>query len=95
MISLKALVLARMKDMHFFHFFGMSCFARQGKLHSSHYHVEKLLREYGFNIEHENVYYTKCLNQIESKEDSEIYFSKGNNEQTIHFFDRFTNNRWL
>lgn len=69
----------------FFHFFGMSCFARQGKLHSSHYHVEKLLREYGFNIEHENVYYTKCLNQIESKEDSEIYFSKGNNEQTIHF----------
>lgn len=45
----------------FFHYFGMSVCARHGKLHESDSHVEKLLLENGFNVEHENVYYSKEL----------------------------------
>lgn len=50
----------------FFHYFGMSCFARHGKLFESHAHIEKLLTENGFEIEHENVYYSSVLNDNEN-----------------------------
>lgn len=45
----------------FFHYFGMSCFARHGKLFQGHSHVEAMLRKAGFVTEHENVYYASLL----------------------------------
>ncbi len=51
----------------FFHYFGMNCFARHGKLFEKHSHIEELLTENGFEIEHENVYYSSTLS---CKEDS-------------------------
>lgn len=47
----------------FFHYFGMSCFARHGKLFGQHPHIEELLHESGFETEHENVYYSSILNE--------------------------------
>lgn len=49
----------------FFHYFGMSCFARHGKLFEKHGHIEDLLKQNGFEIEHENVYYASSLNRVE------------------------------
>jgi RimJ/RimL family protein N-acetyltransferase len=46
----------------FFHYFGMSCFARHGKLVEKQAHIDALLRENGFEVEHENVYYSSVLN---------------------------------
>ncbi len=45
----------------FFHYFGMTCFARHGKLFENHAHIEALLKENGFEVEHENVYYSSSL----------------------------------
>jgi len=45
----------------FFHYFGMTCFARHGKLFESYTHIDSLLKEYGFEVEHENVYYSSVL----------------------------------
>lgn len=45
----------------FFHYFGMSCFARHGKLFERHTQIEALLKKNGFEIEHENVYYSSSL----------------------------------
>lgn len=42
----------------FFHYFGMSCFARHGKLFEKFDWIKELLHQYGFVIEHENVYYS-------------------------------------
>jgi ribosomal protein S18 acetylase RimI-like enzyme len=51
-------LLARFDQNHaFYHILGMSCNAYHGKLHNSQSHVERLLRVYGFRIEHENAYY--------------------------------------
>ncbi len=43
----------------FFHYFGMSCCARHGKLPEIYGYIERLLEKNGFEIEHENVYYSK------------------------------------
>ena len=45
----------------FFHYFGMSCFARHGKLFETNAHIDALLKEYGFEVEHQNVYYSSVL----------------------------------
>ena len=45
----------------FFHYFGMSCCGRHGKLHESQKHIHDLLLQNGFVVEHENVYYSKVL----------------------------------
>ena len=45
----------------FFHYFGMTCFARHGKLFENHAHIEALLKDNGFTVEHENVYYSSNL----------------------------------
>lgn len=45
----------------FFHYFGLSGYARHGKLHESQGHIHTLLLENGFSVEHENVYYSKEL----------------------------------
>lgn len=50
----------------FFHYFGMSACARHGKLHEKDAHVEELLLNSGFIVEHENVYYSKRLTSINS-----------------------------
>ena len=52
----------------FFHYFGMSCFARHGKLFEAHGHIESLLKDNGFEIEHENVYYSSVLCGCEAAE---------------------------
>jgi GNAT superfamily N-acetyltransferase len=46
----------------FFHYFGMSCYARHGKLFEGFEHVQNLLMQTGFYIEHENVFYSSRLN---------------------------------
>lgn len=45
----------------FFHYFGMSCFARHGKLFELNHHIEEILLKNQFIIEHENVYYSSKL----------------------------------
>lgn len=40
----------------FFHYFGMSCFARHGKLFDHLGWIRELLHGHGFVVEHENVY---------------------------------------
>ena len=52
----------------FFHYFGMSCFARHGKLFESQSHIEAFLKENGFETEHENVYYSSVLCGAEKPE---------------------------
>ena len=52
----------------FFHYFGMSCFARHGKLFEKYIHIEALLKENGFELEHENVYYSSVLKGEETSE---------------------------
>lgn len=47
----------------FFHYFGMTCFARHGKLFENHAHIDALLKENGFQVEHENVYYSSALSE--------------------------------
>ena len=45
----------------FFHYFGLSCYGRHGKLFEGFEHIHCLLLEEGFQIEHENVYYSSVL----------------------------------
>lgn len=45
----------------FFHYFGLSCCARHGKLHERNRHIERLLRDFGFVTEHENIYFSRSL----------------------------------
>ena len=52
----------------FFHYFGMTCFARHGKLFEAHTHIEALLKKNGFETEHENVYYSSVLKGTEVSE---------------------------
>ena len=70
----------------FFHYFGMTCFARHGKLFESHTHIEALLKENGFIIEHENVYYSSVLNSEETSEVTIVANDKSKgNHQYIEF----------
>lgn len=66
----------------FFHYFGMSCFARHGKLFEKHAHIEELLKENGFEIEHENVYFSSVLSGEENAEAVMIpqSLTKGNHQ---------------
>lgn len=45
----------------FFHYFGMCCYARHGKLHEGFAWIEDLLFQKGFAVEHENVYFSATL----------------------------------
>lgn len=51
----------------FFHYFGMSCYARQGKLHETAFYIEDTLTKHGFELEHENVYFAKEINEESNK----------------------------
>lgn len=50
----------------FFHYFGMSCYARHGKLFEEFGYIHNLLTQNGFVIEHENVFYSSTLNSAKS-----------------------------
>ena len=52
----------------FFHYFGMTCFARHGKLFENHAHIDALLKDNGFEVEHENVYYSSVLSESKDSE---------------------------
>lgn len=52
----------------FFHYFGMTCFARHGKIFEAHADIENLLKENGFELEHENVYYSSIISGNENSE---------------------------
>lgn len=70
----------------FFHYFGMSCFARHGKLFEQHTHIENLLKKNGFAIEHENVYYSSVLNCDEKSEvELNLHTLTKGNQQHIDF----------
>ena len=69
----------------FFHCFGMSCYARQGKLHESAFHAERLLEKYGYGKEHENVYFVKHLDDIVDSSFEDITFSYSKNGNTVRF----------
>lgn len=45
----------------FFHYFGMSCYARHGKLFAGFGYIHHFLEQNGFSIEHENVFYSSRL----------------------------------
>lgn len=45
----------------FYHYFGMSCYARHGKLFESCSHISDLLLKHGFQVEHENMFYSSVL----------------------------------
>lgn len=70
----------------FFHYFGMSCFARHGKLFEQHTHIEELIKNNEFIIEHENVYFSSVLNgnELSVVEMNPHNLSKGN-QQYIDF----------
>lgn len=70
----------------FFHYFGMSCFARHGKLFEQHTHIAELLLKNGFETEHENVYYSSMLKGDEESavEINSHKLTKGN-QQYIDF----------
>ncbi|MBQ4069564.1 MAG: GNAT family N-acetyltransferase [Lachnospiraceae bacterium] len=95
----------------FFHYFGMSCFARHGKLFEKYGHIEDVLKKNGFETEHENVYYSSTLKgnveyEIEIKPHN---MTKGNQQYIdfilsgnhvggceVHFLDRkSTYLRWI
>lgn len=70
----------------FFHFFGMRCYAGQGKLHESCFYMEALLGRYGYRKAHENVYYTKHLPECPaSRGESEIALASGDDGRRITF----------
>lgn len=70
----------------FFHYFGMSCFARHGKLFEAHAHIESLLKQNRFEIEHENVYYSSLLNGDDTPEVEVIpHAQTKGNQQYLQF----------
>lgn len=66
----KLLLQAAMKELEagqtvyaFFHYFGMRCFARHGKLFERFPWIAELLYAAGFAVEHENVYYSAAVQE--------------------------------
>lgn len=60
--ALKAISDTSERIYAFFHYFGMSCYARHGKLFEGFGHIHDLMRQNVFSIEHENVFYASFLN---------------------------------
>lgn len=56
----------------FFHIFGMSCNAHHGKLYNEHLYIEELLTKYGFKKDHENIYYTLDLDEVQGPAETDI-----------------------
>ena len=60
----------------FFHYFGLKCLSRFGKLFIVHDHIEKSLKEYNFYVEHENIYYSKKLTKNTDNNEIQLSISK-------------------
>lgn len=69
----------------FFHYFGMSCYARQGKLYGTYSYIEDVLKKYSFVKEHENVYYSKRLRAPIPVSEADITLETDNNYNNIRF----------
>lgn len=84
-----ALAILDKKVYAFFHYFGMSCFARHGKLFEKQIKIDNLLKKYGFVANEENVYYS--LRLLEAK-DNEVVLEIGDknkfNIQDITFKEK-------
>ena len=50
----------------FYHILGMSCNAHHGKLHTGLGYIDEFIRKKGFQIEHENVYYSLEMSATET-----------------------------
>lgn len=70
----------------FFHYFGMSCYGRHGKLYEKYSYIERVLNSHGFVIEHENVYYSSKVGDIKDS-DIDIFWKKTTegNQQSCDF----------
>ena len=78
---------AEQKVYAFFHYFGMTCFARHGKLYESFDWIKELLHRNGFVIEHENVYYTAPqLDAAGSQVELKVHDLTAGNQQMFDFF---------
>ncbi len=78
---------AEQKVYVFFHYFGMTCFARHGKLFERFEWIEELLYRNGFVIEHENVYYAAPrLDTADSKVELKVHDRTAGNQQMFDFF---------
>lgn len=75
----------------FFHYFGMSCFARHGKLFERYDWIQDFLGKNGFAIEHENVYYSVRVTNG-AQNDVKILADETTmgNQQTLQFLLRNT-----
>ncbi|NLC41188.1 MAG: GNAT family N-acetyltransferase [Clostridiaceae bacterium] len=71
----------------FFHYFGMTCFSRQGKLHQSEFQSEEILREAGYELEHENVYYTKVLADVSVLKNETVKLKYSDDMTQVAFLD--------
>lgn len=56
----------------FYHIFGMSCNAHHGKLHESLAHIDRFLLEKGYQVEHENQYYSLELQENQVANQNEL-----------------------
>jgi len=73
----------------YFQCFGMSCYARQGKLHESQFYIEDLLTKYSFTPNEWNDYFSKDLSGCSISKDSEIIceiFDESSKGMGIKFF---------
>lgn len=64
--AMEKLARRRERIWAFYHYFGMSCYARHGKLFEGLSEVRELLLENGFAVEHENVFYSSRLAEWEA-----------------------------
>lgn len=67
----------------FYHAMGMSCNGNHGKLHERYNYISELLLDEGFEIEHENVYYSLILskNQIKQNVSLSVHNEQFNKEK--------------
>lgn len=81
------------KKFAFFHAFGMTCNAGHGKLYCSLRHIEEALKAFGYQKEHENVYYKRLLTEdvLDIEDDMEIRYSEVN-EKGLCGFSVFVDN---
>lgn len=68
----------------FYHAMGMSCNGNHGKLYERYEYIGDLLVNGGFQVEHENVYYTKTMLEKKINKNIEIdVLDEANNKQMI------------
>lgn len=79
----------------FNHSLGLSCNAYHGKLHESKEYIADLLKDYGYKVEHENIYYSidlSILKQIEIDENIKV-LNNGVDENNIEVINLLYKNK--